>query len=135
MARNYNKSADERMPQPDDTAELRNSGDPVRYNTWSPMSSNLPINRKPQSKDLEAICMHIPSDESYDVQSICTYDKRRASLPYSSNRPSHISALQAVNKCQLEKIPEIIITPSSNDDVSNKKIRKFVVTPSTIDSQ
>lgn len=125
--------------------------------TWSPMTTQLPtFNRDRVINDLEAICLHmaIPTSSHYennvDNLSASYVSKRRATLPSASNITKanlEIPCLKAINKTQLEKIPEIVITSSNdernkssdsdnsnnnNNNNNSKRTNKFIVTPADI---
>lgn len=105
-------------------------------NTWSPtMSTSLP------DFDPMGISTSIRIPSKFDeVTQLKSYkSKRRNTLPYSSSplSSSHISSLKEINRFPLEKIPEIVVSPSSSNGSSNssdsgpstsKRSHKFVVT-------
>ncbi|XP_055296395.1 uncharacterized protein LOC129565471 [Sitodiplosis mosellana] len=106
-------------------------------NTWSPMSSPLP------EFDPMGMTASIPISSKFNEPTrLRSYkSKRRNTLPYSSSplSSSHISSLKEINRFPLEKIPEIVVSPSSlsNDSIksndpgpsTSKRSHKFIVTP------
>lgn len=125
------------------TAKQKHSKDSLQsiynqsyQNTWSPMSSPIP------DFDPMGITASVRMSSKFDEPKHTTSykSKRRNTLPYSSSpqSSSHISSLKEVNRFYMEKIPEIVISPSpstSNSEPDNpgpstsKRSHKFMVTP------
>lgn len=127
VARNFNRTSngttteDHASKQLVDKLELRRREDSLRsvyrdtyQNTWSPMTSEF------DSIWQMGAPMTNRFDEPRYLQSQAS--KRRNTLPYSSGSQfsSHISSLRAVNRFQLEKIPEVVVTSSNGEDEQNK---------------
>lgn len=116
--------------------------------TWSPMTTETTSYKQDRViNDLEAICFHmgIPTSNQFDNHlSAGHLSRRRATLP-SSGTPktsAQIACLQAMNKCQLDNIPEILSTSPSSDEQNRssdsdnshsnsnaKRTHTFIVTP------
>lgn len=145
MARNYNSTSnvnEDRMSRQlsaemakPKTSEERLHSLQSYQNTWSPtMSTSLP--------DFDPMgistSIRIPSKFDGVTQNLKSYkSKRRNTIPYSSSplSSSHISSLKEINRFPLEKIPEIVVSPSSSHGNSSdfgastsKRSHKFVVT-------
>lgn len=119
---------------------LRSMYNQSYQNTWSPMTSPL-ADFDPMGIST-SIRMSSKFDEPTHFKSY--QSKRRNTMPYSSSplTSSHISSLKAINRFHLEKIPEIVISPSSSNSepdssngsdagpsTSTKRSHKFIVTP------
>lgn len=156
VARNYNSTvnanenrkmsqqlADDTLKSKSDEERLQNMYSLSYQNTWSPMNSPLP--------EFDPIgvsaSIRVPSKFDEPKHPAGSYkSKRRNTLPHSSSplSSSHISSLKEINRFPLEKIPEIVISPSTSNqlqeqDSSNgrdqagpstsKRSHKFIVTP------
>lgn len=70
-----------------------------------------------------------------------TYTKRRNTLPTASPFSSHISSLRTVNRFQLEKIPEVVVTSSNgeqeniNEPGPSTRSHTFSKTPTNVSDQ
>lgn len=151
MARDYNRKSsenDDRMVRQlagDNVKTMQNMYRKSYQNTWSPMTSLLP--------DIDPIGIHTnlrtPSvfdEPSHTMNNNYTHSKRRNTLPYLPQRSSHISNLKVLNRFQLAKIPEIVISSSSSLNIdqntnnenepgpsnSTKRSHKFTVTPTDV---
>lgn len=144
VARKYNKtsnSSESAMSRQlaEEISELRDNEERIRslyrqsyQQTWSPMSTDIPIyqNRDSTISDLEGISlsMEYPTSSpiAFDTYNILAknYGKRRATLPNTSkiSKPNKvrgstlISDLYDIHRFRLEKIPEVPAGSSSNEN-------------------
>lgn len=149
MARNYNSTsnanedkmfrqlADDVTKGKKNEEKIKNMYSDSYQNTWSPMSSQL--------TDFDPMgfsSIYTSSKIDIPTHSGIYQSKRRNTLPHSSSplSSSHISSLKAINRFNLEKIPEIVVSTSSTNDEqvlsnstepgpSTSKNHKFIVTP------
>lgn len=146
MARNYNSTsnanedkmsrqlADNVTREKKNEEKIKNMYSESYQNTWSPMSSQLT-----DFDPMGLSSIYTSSKIDVPTHTGIFQSKRRNTLPYSSQlSSSHISNLKAINRFNLEKIPEIVVSTSSTNDVqdlsidpgpSTSKTHKFIVTP------